>query len=301
MKAVVALALLSLAWAHWLSPSDAGDVKEQDVRTGFASVHNGRLYYEVTGSGDVVVFVHGNAGDRRHWDLQFEAFARHFKVLRYDVRGFGKSSLPVEAQPYSHYEDLSALLDHLGIKSAHVVGWSMGSGVAVDFAIAHPDRVKSLIAVGPWAFGYSSSAAQQMFNDMGQVRSALAAGGHAAAVEAWMNAPFFHKTIVEPAAGKRFNVIANDYTFWHFAHADPQQTVKPSAAGRLAEIRVPTFIVAGERDIPACLEIADLLARSAPRARKIVMNGAGHLMQMERPDEFNRIVLDFLNRATTSP
>ena len=81
--------------------------------------------------------------------------------------------------------------------------------------------------------------------------AALAAGGHPLAVEAWMSSPFFSRTIVDPAAGKRFRAIADDYTFWHFAHADPQETLEPNAAGRVADIRVPTLIVAGERDLAA--------------------------------------------------
>ncbi|HSL20617.1 MAG TPA: alpha/beta hydrolase [Vicinamibacterales bacterium] len=265
------------------------------MQAGFAPVLNGRLHYETAGSGDAAVFVHGNAGDRRHWDLQFDPFATGFHAVRYDVRGFGRSSPPVEGQPYSHYEDLAALLDHLKVGNVHVVGWSMGCGIAVDFAIAHPQRVRSLVGIGPWVSGYSSAAAQSMLNDMRQVRPAVAAGGRAAGVDAWMSAPFFRNAIVDPRAGERFRAIANDYSFWHFEHRDPQETLRPSAAARLAEIRVPTLLVTGERDIPACVEIADLLVRSAKRARKAVIPGAGHLMHMEKPDDFNRLVLDFVS------
>jgi pimeloyl-ACP methyl ester carboxylesterase len=274
-------------------------VVAQSVQTGFAPVHNGRLYYEMSGSGDAVVFVHGNLGDRRHWDLQFEAFAKRFKTVRYDVRGFGRSSLPKEAEPYSHYKDLEVLLDDLGIKGAHLVGWSMGSGIVVDFAMALPERTRSLVTVGPWVFGYSSPATQEIFDGMRQVQAALAAGGPTAGVEAWMSSPFFHKTIVDPAAGKRFRAIADDYTFWHFAHADPQGTLQSNAAGRVADIRVPTLIVAGERDLAACLELADVLAKSVPGSRKVVVAGAGHMVHMDKPEEFNEIVSAFVSSVTT--
>lgn len=280
------LALLALSAAQ---PSPA-----QPIETGFAPVHNGRLYYEVSGSGEPVVFVHGNVGDRRHWDLQFAKFAQRFKAVRYDARGFGKSSLPSEAHAYSHYEDLAALLDHLNVESAHLVGWSMGAGVVIDFALARKQRTRSLVLVGPWAFGYSSAATQEMFSGMQQVKAALAAGGQAQAVEAWMSSPFFSKTIVDAAAGKRFRAIADDYTFWHFAHSDPQKTLEPNAAGRVADIRVPTLIVAGERDLAACLELADMLARSISGSRKVVIAGSGHLMQMEKPERFNQVVAEFV-------
>lgn len=212
-------------------------VLAQPIQTGFAPVHNGRLYYEISGSGDAVVFVHGNLGDRRHWELQFEAFAKRFKTVRYDVRGFGRSSLPNEAETYSHYQDFKALLDDLGVNSAHLVGWSMGSGIVVDFAIALPERTRSLITVGPWVFGYSSPATQEIFSEMRQVQSALAGDGYTSAVDAWMSSPFFRETIVVPAAGKRFRTIADDYTFWHFSHTDPQKMIEPNAASRRGHSR----------------------------------------------------------------
>jgi len=110
-------------------------------QVGYAEVPGGRLFFETAGSGEALVLIHGNAGDRRHWDAQME-LAEQVLVIRYDVRGFGESSLPVEGQPYSNSGDLAALLDHLGIEEAHVAGWSMGSGIAVDFALAFPERAK---------------------------------------------------------------------------------------------------------------------------------------------------------------
>ena len=98
------------------------------MQSGYAEVAGGRLYYEVEGSGDAIVLIHGNFGDRRHWDQQVDAFTRDYRVVRYDVRGYGKSSLPVEGDPYASSEDLAALLDQLGISRVHIAGWSMGSG-----------------------------------------------------------------------------------------------------------------------------------------------------------------------------
>jgi pimeloyl-ACP methyl ester carboxylesterase len=135
---------------------------------------------------------------------------------------------------------------------------------------------------------------------MQQVKAALAAGGHTLAIEAWMSSPFFSKTIVDPAAGERFRAIADDYTFWHFAHADSQNTLQPDAAGRVADIRVPTLVIAGERDLAACLELADMLAKSISGSRKVVIADAGHLLQMEKPRIFNEVVSGFVSRSATS-
>lgn len=265
-----------------------------ETQTGFADVPGGRLYYEVAGTGDAIVLIHGNAGDRRHWDSQFEALANGHRVIRYDVRGFGRSSVPVEGEAYWDYEDLAALLDHLGIGSAHIGGWSMGSGIAVDFVLAYPEKAKSLISVGPWVNGYLSPAAQEIYDDFGQVGAALVEGGAPAAVDAWMMAPFFATTIRDSAAGAEFRRIATDYSWWALSHPSPLRFLEPSAVGRIAEVKVPTLILTAEHDVPACLEIADLLDESAPDSRKVVMAETGHLMHMEKPDEFNQYLVDFV-------
>ncbi|MDB4324787.1 alpha/beta hydrolase [bacterium] len=269
-----------------------------EIQSGFAQVHGGRLYYELTGSGDAIVLVHGNAGDRRHWDAQFSALAVDYQTIRYDVRGFGKSSLPVEGRSYSDHEDLATLLDHLGVKAAHVVGFSMGSGIAVDFSLAYPNRTRSLISVGPWVFGYSSPAAQDFFADVAQVRAAIANGGAEAGVDAWMGAPFLTATITDPAAGERLRQIVSDHSFWDFSHRSPQRVLEPSAAGRTREIQAPTLILAGEHDIPACLEVADLLDESVPGSRKIIMEQTGHLLLIEKPEEFNQHLIDFIDTVS---
>ena len=262
--------------------------------TNFAEVRGGRLYYESNGSGDAIVLIHGSAGDRRHWDGQFSALTNDYWVIRYDVRGFGQSSLPVEDKPYSDYKDLAILLDHLSIKTAHIAGWSMGSAIAIDFALAYPHRTRSLISVGPWVFGYSSPAQQAIDADISQIIAAIKDRGLGTAVDAWMRAPFFSATIVDPVAGERFRQIADDYSFWDFSHRSPHRDLEPSAAGRTSEIQAPTLILTAEHDIPACLEIADLLDESVPDSRKVTMEESGHLLHMEKPEEFNQHLVDFI-------
>ncbi|MEW6753918.1 MAG: alpha/beta hydrolase [Candidatus Latescibacterota bacterium] len=271
------------------------------LRSGFASLTGGRLYYEIAGDGDPVVLIHGNAGDRRHWDHQIEILARGFGAVRYDVRGCGRSSLPDEGQSFSHHEDLAALMDHLGIPSAHLVGWSMGSGIAVDFALAYPDQTASLVSVGPWVNGYASPAAQALSADLAQVGAVMAQGGPAAAVRAWMDAPFFAATIRDPAAGAEFRRIAEDYSFWAFSHRNPARALAPPSSGRLAEIQVPTLVLTAEYDIPACLEIADLLDTSVRDSRKVAMDGTGHLLHIERPQEFCERLVHFLTGVARHP
>jgi pimeloyl-ACP methyl ester carboxylesterase len=263
------------------------------VVSGYVEVPGGRLRYEQAGSGDALVLIHGNAGDRRHWERPFSRLARRYQVVRYDVRGYGESTVPVEAEAYADHEDLRALLDDLGISKAHLAGWSMGCGIAVDFALACPERTASLIAVGPWVSGYKSPAADRMFADFRAV-AAAASRGREAAVAAWMGAPFFTSTIRQSAAGAEFARIAADYSWWAFSHRSPQRSLDPPAAGRLETIEAPTLILTAEHDIPACREIAALLARLVPKSRLVDMPATGHLLHMEDPEGFEKAVAGFL-------
>ncbi len=123
------------------------------IDTGFADVNGIRLYYEIAGSGHPLVFIHGFTLDTRMWDDQFEVFAQHYRVLRYDARGFGKSTLPT-SEPYSPAEDLRALMKYLGIEHAHIIGLSMGGLIAVDFAVTYPESTDTLIPVDAALSGY---------------------------------------------------------------------------------------------------------------------------------------------------
>jgi pimeloyl-ACP methyl ester carboxylesterase len=269
-----------------------------ELRSGFAEVAEGQLYYEVSGRGEPLVLIHGNAGDRRHWDHQFAALATDYHIIRYDVRGFGQSSLPSAGQPYSDYEDLRRLLDYLDVPRAHIAGWSMGSGIAIDFVLAYPERSLSLISVGPWVNGYSSPRAESMFADFGLVVSALQENGASAGAAAWMATPFFAETIRDQAAGQEFYEIAQDYSWWALMNASPLQTLEPPAVSRLEQISVPTLILTAEHDIPACLEVAELLERSVPGSDKVVLNGTGHLLHIEKSAEFNARLRSFLDGTT---
>jgi pimeloyl-ACP methyl ester carboxylesterase len=254
-------------------------------------VNGTRLYYEVAGSGDPVVLVHGNFADRRHWDDQFEVFARRHRTIRYDVRGFGKSNLPVEGEPYTHHDDLAALTRHLGVEKAHIVGLSMGSGIAVDFVLMHPEMASSLVSVGPWVNGYDSPAVQELFDMFAEMASALEEGGADAVIEVVYDDPAMAQ--LDTTTVNRLKSFNREYSWWHMTHLDPWTDIEPSAGGRLGEISVPTLVVTAEYDIDACKEIADLMEESIDGATKVVLQDASHIMNMDKPEEFNRLVLDF--------
>jgi pimeloyl-ACP methyl ester carboxylesterase len=275
--------------------STAEAAEEIQIEPGYAEVNDTRLYYEVAGSGDAILLIHGNGGDRRHWDEQFEVFAKNYKVVRFDVRGFGKSATPIEGQPYRCIDDIKALLDYLGITKAHIAGFSLGCAFALDFVIEHPEMSRSLIAVGPWIFGYRSESSSELSSAFGDILNVLEKEGKAPAFEYWMNRPSFKESFKDPTVYDRVMEMGKDFQFWHFTHKDPIQHLDPPASEQLDKIQVPVLIVTAEFDLKACREMADHLEKTIPNSKKVDLMDAGHVMALEKPAEFNKAILDFLN------
>jgi len=266
------------------------------MERGYAVVTDGRLYYETAGSGQAVVMIHGNGLDCRQWDAQFQTVARRRRVVRYDVRGFGKSSLPVEGHPYAHHDDLAALLEYLGIRQVHVIGSSMGSAIGADFVLHYPDMTSSLTSVGPWVSGYSSPATDEMQRELFERMTAIVREEctSVAIVHKLVAIPYYRRTL-HSLPVEWILEICKDYTFWHYRHQDPIRPAKLPAAARTAAIKVPTLAVTAEYDLPPCVEVANLMERTVPSCRKVVMHDAGHIPNAERPEEFNRLALEFID------
>jgi pimeloyl-ACP methyl ester carboxylesterase len=263
---------------------------------GFATVANGHLYYQVAGSGDAVVLIHGNAGDHRHWNNQFEYLASRYRVIRYDVRGYGNSSVPVLGFPYSDYSDLAELLDFLGVDDAHIVGWSMGSGVAFDFAVAFPQRTKSLVSVGPWVNGYSSESVDHLFAQMGAVAEAVADGGPVAGSNTFADL-VLGESIFEDSADEFMRSVGSEYSWWAFANPSQTIALDPDAASQLGDLAIPVLVITSEHDLPVCREVGDLIDSTVPNSRQVILQDTGHLMHIERPGAFNAALLEFLNES----
>jgi pimeloyl-ACP methyl ester carboxylesterase len=274
-----------------------GESDPVNKEAGYVDVDDGRLFYESIGSGhEAIIFIHGRAGDRRHWDAQFEALGSDYRVVRYDVRCFGKSSLPSQEHVYADHRDLLQLLDGLSIESAHIAGWSMGCGIAVDFVVANPLRARSLIAIGPWVNGYTSTspAFEEFVPAFGAFGAVIREKGPEFGAEAWMRLPFFAQTICDADAGSAFERIAADQSWADWTPDSQQESLKPSAFERLGDIAAPTLILTAQNDVAACAEVADLLDASVRNSTKVVIPETGHLMHMEKPQEFNRHLLNFL-------
>lgn len=251
------------------------------------------MYYEAAGSGPAVVLLHGFSLDTRMWDDQFEPLAERFRVIRYDLRGFGKSALP-SGEAYSHVDDLKALLDHFDLHRVTLVGLSKGGAVALDFALTFPQRTSGLVLMDTVLHGFSWSAEASARD--GLVWQRAKEGGIPAAKGSWLTHPLFAPAQRQPAVAARLAQMVNDYSGWHFVNSNPERALEPYAAQRLRELSVPVLAIVGEQDLPDFRQITDLICKEAPQAHKLVVPGAGHMSNMEAPEQVNAAMLEFLTQ-----
>jgi pimeloyl-ACP methyl ester carboxylesterase len=219
------------------------------------------------------------------------------KVIRYDLRGFGKSAMPVVGESYRHQDDLKALLEFLDVPRAHICGLSLGSAIAADFVLTYPEMSISFIPVGPWLFEYDSPSVVAVNEFFGQIAAVAVESGPKAATDFWAEAPFFQHEAMQNEMFQQFADIGYDYSYWHFLNPDPMVLLDPLAVEQLEKINVPTLIVTSEYDLEPCIEIADLMEKKIANAQKIVVPQAGHGMNAEKPEEFNKAVLEFLGQV----
>ncbi|MDD3652378.1 alpha/beta fold hydrolase [Immundisolibacter sp.] len=257
----------------------------------YAEIDGGRLFYRRQGRGQPLLLVHGFALDHRVWALQWPALAADFDVISVDLRGFGRSSLP-GAAPYAHHADLRALLDALGVERAHLMGHSLGGGIAASFAVAYPQRAGRLVLSAPLLRGHALSALLTLLKRVWQI---AARDGVDAARTAWLHSDLFAPALDTPTGRALLTAILADYSGWHWQHRDPETGVEPPLAERLPELLAPTLVLVGARDLPDFVHMGEALAGQAPDARLELLPTLGHGPSVESPDLFNRLALDFLN------
>jgi pimeloyl-ACP methyl ester carboxylesterase len=263
--------------------------------SGTAEINGAGIYYEVAGEGYPLLLIHAGVADSRMWDDQFDLFAQHFRVIRYDMRGFGRTHVPSGA--FAGYEDAAGLLDFLDVTQTHVIGVSYGGKVALDFALAYPQRVTALVLGAPSAGGHQPSADVLRFVEAEE--AALERGDLAAATELnvrmWVDGPYRAPEQVNPAVRQRVREMQG-HAFTVPMPADAQErALTPPAITRLAEVGAPTLILVGDQDIPDKLALAERLAAEIPGAQKAIIPGVAHMLNMEKPQVFNQLALDFLH------
>lgn len=261
---------------------------EEKAQRGIAEVNGTRLYYETAGKGPAVVLVHGGLVDSRLWDDQMKAFSKSYHVVRYDLRGFGRSASGTE--PFSHIEDLRALLDFLKIQRATVVGLSLGGIIAADFTLEHSDRVERLVLVGAGLRGDK----QPPDKDAMKAYEAASQGAEAFA-NAVMKTDLYAAVPNDGTAHARLRLMLLD-NFKALSTLRPGFLKYPErkTIERLGDIRVPTLVVIGSKDAQSLKNIAETLTTKIPGARKVVIPGASHHPPVEKSKQFNKVVLKFL-------
>jgi 3-oxoadipate enol-lactonase len=255
------------------------------------------LHHEVAGEGPAVVLVHAGICDSGMWDQQWRSLTGRRRVLRYDMRGYGRSPLPPE--PYSNARDLLDVMDAAGIEQAALVAVSMGGRVALEVALAEPARVTGLVAVGSGLPGHDWSAAAREFFEAED--AVIERGDLDAAAELnvrfWVDGPRRSPEQVDASVRDRVHQMQKrafelQLDTWEQAEELP---LAPNLADRLAEIEQPTLVLVGADDQPDIHAIAEQLMRTLPNAGFESIPNAGHVPNMEQPELFDRLVSAFLD------
>ena len=254
------------------------------------------LYVEQAGAGSPVVLLHEGIGDSRMWEPQWGPYSERFHVARYDMRGFGQS--PPAVGTYSLSGDLVALLDELELGPAAVIGMSLGGAVAMEATIARPDLVSRLVLAGSGLRGFEMNAETKAGWD--EEEAALERGDDDEAVEInmrmWVDGPSRTPDQVDPELRRKMaEMQRRAIDIWREAGEEGEHRPLVEDWGeRLGEISVPTLVLVGELDRPEMLEISEKLEAEIPNARRETIAGTAHVMNMEQPEEFDRLVLGFL-------
>lgn len=253
------------------------------------TVEGATLSGEVSGEGTPLVLIHGMAGDHNEWDRLLTALPSGRATLRYDLRGFGQSETQ-EGTAFSHADDLLALLDTQGIARAPLLGLSMGGGVALNFALDHPERVSRLILVSPAMVGWEWS---DEWKALWRAVAAPARDGNLAlARDRWFAHPMFAALRRDPAAAEDLHRGIEAYHGRQWIR-DWQRDELPDV-DRLHTLAMPCLLLTGTLDVPDMRLIADVIEGAAPDARRIDFADAGHMLHLERTDEVARAVEAFL-------
>lgn len=266
-----------------------------------AAMNDGtRLYYESTGSGYPLLFSHEFAGDYRSWEPQVRYFARRYRVITYNARGYPPSDVPEDVDAYSQaraMDDIAQLLEALQVPQAHVVGLSMGGYATLHFGLNYPQMARSLVVAG-CGYGSVEGDRQKFHQDTAQVAQRIENDGMPAMAAVYAKGPT--RVQFEDKDSRGWQEFANQLAEHSATGAALTmrgvQGQRPSVyelEDQMRQLQVPTLIVTGDEDEP-CLEPGLFMKRAIPTAGLVVVPKTGHTINLEEPEAFNRIVSDFL-------
>jgi len=264
--------------------------------SGYANIGDAKIYYEQKGEGTPIIFLHGAYCDTRAWDYQFDEFAKDYHVIRYDLKGFGKSSVPDSTKPYQFVDELNALLDYFNIEKAVIVGHSMGGVPAFKMAFSHPEKVLALVLLesGPW---YKGMLANEDANVLAELGNAVKIGkteGIEAGKETFLKISILKPAMNNPLSKKILVDMTMDYSGWNFINKDLWQSGPSLELKEYAKMDVPTLICRGELSLPFYYRTTNALNQTLPNSTLVEISHSGHMIQLENPEEFNKVLRQFL-------
>lgn len=247
-----------------------------------------RIAVAVAGSGPLLLFLHGIGGNRNHWLQQISFFSKHYTAAAWDARGYGESDDydgPLRFDDFSL--DLLRVLDHFGETKAHLVGLSMGGRIARNFALQHPDRVRTLTLANT-SPGFDALSAEEVLKFVDERRN---------------RTPESLRRLLGPRAGRAAHE-ALMASFTALRNESYLKTVEASVAqdraAPLEKLSVPTLVITGDEDRVYPAELTRRMALRIPDAELVELEACGHLSNLEQPERFNEVLLDFLKRKLTS-
>jgi pimeloyl-ACP methyl ester carboxylesterase len=271
--------------------------KQEGGQTGYVEVPGGRLYYEVAGEGQPILFVHADVSDHSMWDEQVSAFAPSYRVISYDKRAFGKTTS--EDGAYSPREDIVALLAHLGVTRTFVVGLSNGGAQALDYTLEHPEMVDGLVVVAAGVSGFEATPTEDELRVFKTYEELEARKDEAGLVElgvhVWCDGPFQPEGRAAESVRERIRATMSATARDHHENLTPS-ALEPPAVARLGEMTTPTLVLLGVYDFPETNSAMELLAARVPGAQKMAFETA-HMVNMEQPAQFNERVGAFFRTA----
>jgi 2-hydroxy-6-oxonona-2,4-dienedioate hydrolase len=266
------------------------------IKSGFANIDNAKIYYETEGAGMPLVMIHAGVADSRQWNQEFTALAQSYQVIRYDMRGYGKSE-PVDGE-FSHMSDLVSLLRALEIRDPLVMmGCSMGGGLAMDFALTYPSRVKALILAGSGPSGLQLDVA--IPPKFAEAEKAFEAGDLDLVAEIETQIWFDGIDRTPKQVNQEMRELLREMDRTALSHEVKQlgkrlPNTQTPAFDRLGDLDIPVLIIVGAHDTPYILAAADYMMEKIQSAKKVIIEDAAHLANMDQPREFQGIIKDFL-------
>jgi len=267
----------------------------------YFNLGDGQLYYETAGKGIPLILAHAAFLDGRMFDAIWERLAKHFRVIRYDMRGFGKSS-PVTG-PFSRRNDLDRLLTHLDVTYAHLVGCSLSGEIGLDLALEQPHRFKSLTLVSstPSGFQLQGEPPRYVMEMIAALQNGNFDHANELQIRIWLDGEHREPCQVDSTLRKNaleMNRIPVAQNTFFISDMQPANPLDPPAITRLESVICPTWIVAGSLDHSEVLRAADEMVKRIPNARKTIIESTGHVPSYEQPEPFVKLLMEFLSRIS---